>query len=210
MRENRLRPSDRPGRRQYRLDLGSGARWAHRAALPRPRGGVARQPARALASRRRAEISPRRSRRQVAGASADGRGNESRVPRAASFDPAPQGGQPMTDANVAVNFTASVGDLVSGVADAKDALTSLSAPFARTERPIRRARRLDRRGVRSDAPASLRQRAHRRRLRSKRRSPPPMRKPPRRSARATRPHPPTRSERRNWRFPKRSRRSKTA
>ncbi len=36
----------------------------------------------------------------------------------------------MTDANVAVNFTASVGDLVSGVADAKDALTGLSEPFA--------------------------------------------------------------------------------
>ncbi|MGO9774168.1 MAG: hypothetical protein ACLPSW_32350 [Roseiarcus sp.] len=35
----------------------------------------------------------------------------------------------MTDANVAVNFTASVGDLVSGVADAKDALTGLSEPF---------------------------------------------------------------------------------
>ncbi len=35
----------------------------------------------------------------------------------------------MTDANIAVNFTASVGDLVSGVADAKDALTGLSAPF---------------------------------------------------------------------------------
>ncbi len=35
----------------------------------------------------------------------------------------------MTDANIAVSFTASVGDLVSGVADAKDALASLSAPF---------------------------------------------------------------------------------
>ncbi|MGO4872960.1 MAG: hypothetical protein ACLPGW_20560 [Roseiarcus sp.] len=36
----------------------------------------------------------------------------------------------MTDANIAVSFTASVGDLVSGVADAKDALASLSEPFA--------------------------------------------------------------------------------
>lgn len=36
----------------------------------------------------------------------------------------------MTDANIAVSFTASVGDLVSGVADAKDALTGLSEPFA--------------------------------------------------------------------------------
>jgi hypothetical protein len=35
----------------------------------------------------------------------------------------------MSDANVAVNFTASVGDLVSGVAEARDALASLSAPF---------------------------------------------------------------------------------
>ena len=35
----------------------------------------------------------------------------------------------MSDANVAVSFTASVGDLVSGVADARDALASLSAPF---------------------------------------------------------------------------------
>ncbi len=35
----------------------------------------------------------------------------------------------MTDANIAVSFTASVSDLVSGVADAKDALTGLSAPF---------------------------------------------------------------------------------
>ncbi|MGD0641980.1 MAG: hypothetical protein ABSC22_14630, partial [Roseiarcus sp.] len=36
----------------------------------------------------------------------------------------------MTDANIAVSFTASVGDLVSGIADAKDALASLSEPFA--------------------------------------------------------------------------------
>ncbi|MGO9774384.1 MAG: hypothetical protein ACLPSW_33495 [Roseiarcus sp.] len=36
----------------------------------------------------------------------------------------------MTDANIAVSFTASVGDLVSGVAEAKDALASLSQPFA--------------------------------------------------------------------------------
>jgi hypothetical protein len=36
----------------------------------------------------------------------------------------------MSDANVAVSFTASVGDLVSGIADARDALASLSAPFA--------------------------------------------------------------------------------
>lgn len=35
----------------------------------------------------------------------------------------------MTDATIAVSFTASVGDLVSGVADAKDALASLSQPF---------------------------------------------------------------------------------
>ena len=35
----------------------------------------------------------------------------------------------MTDANIAVSFTASVGDLVSGVAEAKDALASLSQPF---------------------------------------------------------------------------------
>src|ERR1700760_4641581 len=35
----------------------------------------------------------------------------------------------MSDANVAVSFTASVGDLVSGVADARDALASLSAPL---------------------------------------------------------------------------------
>jgi hypothetical protein len=36
----------------------------------------------------------------------------------------------MTDANIAVSFTASVGDLVAGVGDAKDALASLSEPFA--------------------------------------------------------------------------------
>ncbi len=36
----------------------------------------------------------------------------------------------MTEANIAVSFTASVGDLVSGVGDAKDALASLSEPFA--------------------------------------------------------------------------------
>jgi hypothetical protein len=36
----------------------------------------------------------------------------------------------MTDANIAVSFTASIGDLVAGVADAKDALASLSEPFA--------------------------------------------------------------------------------
>jgi hypothetical protein len=36
----------------------------------------------------------------------------------------------MSDANIAVSFTASVGDLVSGVAEARDALASLSAPFA--------------------------------------------------------------------------------
>jgi hypothetical protein len=36
----------------------------------------------------------------------------------------------MTDANIAVSFTASVADLVSGVADAKDALAGLSAPFS--------------------------------------------------------------------------------
>lgn len=35
----------------------------------------------------------------------------------------------MTDAAIAVTFTASTGDLVSGVSDAKDALASLSAPF---------------------------------------------------------------------------------
>jgi hypothetical protein len=35
----------------------------------------------------------------------------------------------MSDANVAVSFTASVGDLVSGVTEARDALASLSAPF---------------------------------------------------------------------------------
>jgi hypothetical protein len=35
----------------------------------------------------------------------------------------------MSDANVAVNFTASVGDFVSGVGDARDALASLSAPI---------------------------------------------------------------------------------
>ncbi len=35
----------------------------------------------------------------------------------------------MSDANVAVNFTASVGDLISGVAAARDALTGLSGPF---------------------------------------------------------------------------------
>ena len=34
----------------------------------------------------------------------------------------------MPDANVAVNFTASVGDLLSGIAQARDALSSLSAP----------------------------------------------------------------------------------
>jgi hypothetical protein len=36
----------------------------------------------------------------------------------------------MTDANIAVAFTASVGDLVAGVAEATDALSGLSAPFA--------------------------------------------------------------------------------
>ncbi len=36
----------------------------------------------------------------------------------------------MTDANIAVSFTASVGDLVAGVGDAKDALAGLSEPFA--------------------------------------------------------------------------------
>ncbi len=36
----------------------------------------------------------------------------------------------MADANIAVSFTASTGDLASGVADAKDALASLSAPFS--------------------------------------------------------------------------------
>ena len=41
-RENRLRPPDRRGRRQHRLDLGRGARRPHHAALPRARGGVAR------------------------------------------------------------------------------------------------------------------------------------------------------------------------
>jgi hypothetical protein len=35
----------------------------------------------------------------------------------------------MSDTNVAVNFTASVADLVAGVADARDALAGLSAPF---------------------------------------------------------------------------------
>jgi hypothetical protein len=35
----------------------------------------------------------------------------------------------MPDANVSVNFSASVGDFVSGVAQAKDALQSFSAPF---------------------------------------------------------------------------------
>jgi len=35
----------------------------------------------------------------------------------------------MNDANIAVSFTASVGDLVSGVADAKEALAGLAAPI---------------------------------------------------------------------------------
>ena len=35
----------------------------------------------------------------------------------------------MTDANVAVSFTASIADFVSGVGEAKDALESFSAPF---------------------------------------------------------------------------------
>ncbi|HEY1944121.1 MAG TPA: hypothetical protein VGH40_18565 [Roseiarcus sp.] len=36
----------------------------------------------------------------------------------------------MADANIAVSFTASTGDLLSGVGEAKDALASLSAPFS--------------------------------------------------------------------------------
>jgi hypothetical protein len=36
----------------------------------------------------------------------------------------------MSDANVAVTFSASVGDLVSGIADAREALASLSAPIS--------------------------------------------------------------------------------
>ena len=67
----------------------------------------------------------------------------------------------MTDANVAVNFTASVGDLVSGIADARDALSSLSAPFDAIERAIRLARRLDRPRVQPLAPAGLQRRAQR-------------------------------------------------
>jgi hypothetical protein len=35
----------------------------------------------------------------------------------------------MTDSTIAVTFTASTGDLVSGIAEAKDALSSLAAPF---------------------------------------------------------------------------------
>ena len=65
----------------------------------------------------------------------------------------------MTDATVAVNFTASVGDLISGVSEAKDALAGFAAPFDATEQPIYGAKRLHRQGFRPYAFEVLRFRA---------------------------------------------------
>src|SRR3984957_16440998 len=108
----------------------------------------------------------------------------------------------MSDANVAVSFTASVGDLVSGVADARDALASLSAPFELLN------------GQYASLGASIGHAFDPSRLKSydsalatsasrKPRSPPPIREPRRRSVRATTPLTPTRCARPRRRSPRR-------
>ena len=115
----------------------------------------------------------------------------------------------MSDANVAVTFSASVGDLVSGVAEASDALASLSAPFEQMNGQYASlgasiGHAFDPSRFKPSMPRSPP------RLRSKPRSPPPTRKPRRRSVRATTPPTPTRCAPPRRRSPRRSRRSRTA
>ena len=209
-RENRFRRADRPSRRQCRLDLGRGARRPHRAALSRVASRMAGAAARSLAARRGAEISPADAAPRLR-ASPDARGNGGGASPAAGCEREYcELRSAMSDANVAVNFTASVGDLVSGVADARDALASLSAPFEQLNGQYaalgasigQRVRPLAVKSYNSALSASA--------VARRPRLPPPMRKPPRRSARATPRPPPTPCAPPRKRSPKKSRRSRTA
>ena len=124
--ENRFRRPDRRSRRGDGLDMGSGARRPDRPALPRAARGVAAPSARALVARRRAAL--QRAAAGVAATSAFGRRAADRAARRRATGHASL--EEMSDANVAVNFTASTSDFESGIAAAREALASLAAPIA--------------------------------------------------------------------------------
>ena len=65
----------------------------------------------------------------------------------------------MSDANVAVSFAAIVGDLVAGIAEARDALASLAAPFGDLNGQYAALGASIGRDLRPDAAAALRRRA---------------------------------------------------